>query len=212
MKINSGFRNLSNVNFAAQVELIITSLTGNANFPEPWPSTVPALAQLQTNLASFQSALNEVASGDRRQIINRNTARQTLAGELSQLALYLQTAAQGDGGKLASTGFPLRQESPRATILQVPSAPGGLQLAHGPLSGSLMVKASRVPKAGAYEVQTTTADPTVEANWMAAGSFKNCGHIELDGLTPGKVVSVRLRAIGAAGPGAWTPATSLMVM
>jgi hypothetical protein len=74
------------------------------------------------------------------------------------------------------------------------------------------VKASPVSKAGAYEVQTTTADPTIESNWTAAGSFMNCGHIELDGLTVGKVYSVRLRAIGSAGPGAWTPASSLMVI
>jgi hypothetical protein len=45
-----------------------------------------------------------------------------------------------------------------------------------------------------------------------AGSFKNSSRIELPGLTPGKVYSVRLRALGAAGPGAWTPASSLMVV
>ena len=74
------------------------------------------------------------------------------------------------------------------------------------------VIASKVQKAVSYDVQVATADPTVESNWNLAGSFAGCRRIELGGLTPGKVYSVRMRALGSAGPGPWTPASSLMVV
>ena len=212
MQINSGFSRLSSANFVAQVQLIVTSLTGNANFPAPWPANVPTLAQIQADLASFQTAFNDTASGDKTRVIDRNTTRSKLATELQQLASYLQTTAQGDPGLLVTTGFPMRQQSPRVLAPEPPLAPQQFNLVRGPLSGSLIASSGRVPKAGAYDVQTATADPTVEANWSAVGTFKNCRRIELDGLTVGKVYSVRMRAIGTAGPGAWTPATSLMVV
>jgi hypothetical protein len=52
----------------------------------------------------------------------------------------------------------------------------------------------------------------VEANWIDAGAYKNCRRIEVHGLTPLKVYSVRMRALGAAGYGAWTPVTNISVI
>jgi len=212
MFINTSFTKLSNVNFAAQAERIVSAMTNNAAFPAPWPSTVPALAQIQADLATFQAAVNDTAAGDKKRIPDRKAARSTLAEDLKQLAFYVQTVAQGQETVLGTTGYPLRQIAPRAVNPAVPAAPAGLKLIRGPVSGSLVVRAQRVPKSGSYDVQIATADPTVEANWTAAGTFKNCGRIELAGLTPGKVYSVRVRAIGTAGPGAWTPPSSLMVV
>ena len=212
MKINSGFSNLAPVAFAAQVDVIVTSLTGNANFPEPWPSTVPSLTQLATDLTGYQSTLNAIATGDRSRVADRDALRQALAGELQILAFYLQSVANGDATKLATTGFPARKDTQRVLSPADLPAPEQVKLQRGVLSGQVIVSCKRVPKAASYEVQTTTADPTVEANWSGAGSYTSCRSIALQGLTPGKVYSVRLRAFGAAGNGAWTTASSLMVV
>jgi hypothetical protein len=212
MKINTSFSRLTPVKFAAQVELIITSLTGNASFPEPWPATVASLAQLQADLSSFQGTLNAIATGDRSRIVDRQATRQKLSGELTSLGYYLQGVANGDPTMLATTGFPARKETQRALVPADLEAPAQLTLQRGTLSGQLIVKCSRVLKAASYDVQTATADPTVEANWSDAGTYTTCRRIALEGLTPGKVYSVRMRAFGSAGPGAWTPASSLMVV
>jgi hypothetical protein len=212
MKINSGFINLSAVNFAAQVELIVTSLTGNANFPEPWPASVVTLAQLQADLASYQDAITAIATGDRRQVAARQAGRQKLAGELQTLAFYLQTVADGDATKLTTAGFPARKDNPRVQNPGSLPAPEGLLVDRGVLSGQIVVKMNKVAKAASYEVQTATADPTVETNWSGAGSYTGCRGIALDGLTPGKIYWVRVRALGNSGPGAWTTGTSVMVV
>ncbi len=212
MQIKSSFSSLSSANFVSQVELILTSLTGNATFPEPWPSTVPTLAQLQSELASYQGLLSATNSRDQSRIPAREDARRALNDDLATVAFYLQSVAKGDGTVLGTTGYPLRKLPQRVLNPEVLSPPQRFDLTRGPLSGSLVINASKVQKAGSYDVQIATADPTVESNWTLAGSFKNCRRIELEGLTPGKVYSVRMRALGSAGPGPWTPASSLMVV
>lgn len=212
MQINIGFTHLSSANFVSQVELIITSLNGNANFPEPWPSTVPTLAQLQSELTTYQGLLSATNAGDESRISAREDARRTLSADLATVAFYLQSQAKGDGTVLGTTGFTLRKTPQRNLNPLVPPPPQQFELTRGPLSGSLVIGASRVQKAVSYDVQIATADPTVESNWALVGSYANCRRIELDGLTPGKVYSVRMRALGSAGPGPWTPASSLMVV
>jgi hypothetical protein len=210
--IRLSFNSLKPSDLLAQAETIITSMTANAGFPQPWPTTVPTLTQIQTDLAAFQSMVTATAAGDKTQIQARNAAGQTLATDLSELGFYVQSVAKDDTALLASTGFPLRQQSPRPRVTDTPAAPDRLRLARGNASGSLVVRASPLPRAGSYDVQITTGDPTVEANWVAAGSYRNCGRIELTGLTPLKTYSVRMRALGAAGPGAWTTPVSLVVL
>ncbi len=212
MQIKIGFTHLSSANFVSQVELILTSLTGNANFAEPWPSTVPTLAQLQSELAAYQGLLSATNARDESRIRDRENARRQLSNDLATVGFYLQSVAKGDGAVLGTTGFPLKKIPQRVINPELLPPPQRFELTRGPLSGSLVINASRVPKAGSYDVQIATADPTVESNWTLAGSFKTCRRIELDGLTSSKPYSVRMRALGSAGPGPWTPASSLMVV
>jgi hypothetical protein len=187
-------------------------MTGNASFPEPWLSTVPPLAQIQKDLTTFQDTVTATAAGDRTQIQARDAAGATLANDLGQLGLYVQNVADGNVDLLATTGFPLRRHNPRSVVVDVPSAPDNVRTTCGKVSGTLLIRAKPVTHAGSYDVQVTTADPTVESNWIAAGSYKNCGRIELSGLTQLKTYSVRLRALGSAGPGAWSVPVSLLVV
>ena len=210
--IRVSFNKLSPSALLAQAQGIVTAMTANPGFPEPWPSTVPTLTQIQADLAALQDAVTATAAGDKTRIQERNAAKQTLADDLAGLGFYVQSLGRENQVLLASTGFPLRQPTQRAKVVDAPPAPGDLRLSRGNNSGSLLVRATPLPKAGSYDVQITTGDPTVEANWMAAGSYKNCGRIELNGLTPLKTYSVRMRAPGSAGPGARTTPESIVVL
>ena len=187
-------------------------MTGNASFPEPWPSTVPPLAQIQKDLASFRDAVTATAAGDRTQIPARDAASATLVNDLGQLGLYVQAIANGNVDLVATTGFRLRRHGTRSLVIDVPPAPEGVRTSGGMVSGTLLIRSTPVTRAASYDVQITAADPTVEANWTLAGSYKICGRIELAGLTPLKTYSVRLRALGSAGPGAWSVPVSCLVV
>ena len=209
--INTTFNSLTPSAFLAQAQSIVTAMTGNPAFPEPWPSTVPTLAQIQSDLTAFQNAVTATAAGDRTRIVERNGTRETLAVALADLGFYVQSVTK-DEVTLASTGFPLRQHAPRPLDPEVPPAPERLRLERGTVSGTLVVRSGKVQSAGSYDLQTTSGDPTVEANWAAVASYKNCRRIELQGLTPGKTYTVRMRALGAAGPGAWATSQSIMAV
>lgn len=210
--INSTFNKLPPSVFLARAQGIVTAMTGNPAFPEPWSSTVPPLAQIQADLTAFQNAVTATTAGDRTRIVERNAARATLANDLSQLGFYVQGVANGNVEMLSTTGYPLRQPPVRTQALDAPTAPAGLRLNCGTVSGSLVIRSGRVSNAGSYDVQITSGDPTLETSWTAAGSYKNCRRIELTGLTPLKTYSVRIRALGAAGPGAWSTPVSLLVV
>lgn len=206
------FSSLKPSAFISQVERIVQELTGNANFPEPWSTGVPSMAQLQTDFSAYQSVLSATTAGDKTRIFERNAARAQLANDLSLIGCYLQIASQNNANQLATTGFPLRQAPVRGPVTTVPAAPGKVMVSRGPLSGMLVVSSSKVQGAGSYNTQVATGDPTVEANWTAAGSSKNCRSFSIQGLTPGKLYSVRVCGVGRAGPGPWTTSGSLMVV
>lgn len=206
------FNKLKPSNFLAQAQTIVTGMTGNPAFPEPWSATVPTLAQIQADLNVYQNAVTATAAGDRTQIAQRNSSRETLATDLALLGMYVQSVARDDEARLASSGFPLIQHGPRTQAVDAPPAPTGVRLSCGNVSGTLIARAPRQRGAGAYDVQITMGDPTVESNWTSAGSYKNCGRIQLTGLATLKTWSVRLRALGAAGPGAWSAPASLLVL
>src|SRR3569623_1823961 len=162
--ILSSFTKLSDPNFVVQVQQIVEAMTGNAAFPEPWPATVPTLAQIQADFAAYQNAFTATASGDRGRIVERENARTKLAADLSQLALHVQMTAQGNTTLLATSGFPLRQRAPQSQP-EAPPAPARIKLSRGEGSGTLVVSTSRVPTAGSNDVQVTTGAPTDEATW-----------------------------------------------
>ena len=101
--INTTFNALTPSAFLARAQTIVTAMTGNAAFPEPWPSTVPTLAQIQSDLTAFQNAVTATAAGDRTRIVERNGTRETLATALADLGFYVQGIAK-DEVTLASTG------------------------------------------------------------------------------------------------------------
>jgi hypothetical protein len=206
------FDRLGESDFLAKSELINTSLTANANFPLPWPTTVPTPTQLNTAFVAYQSAYNAAATNDSNKITLRVDARDNLTSILKKIAPYLEVVANGSVPMLQTTGYDLRRDANVPVTPAILPAPPNFRVVRGTLSGSLTIMASTLPGAGSYEVQQTTGDPTVEANWLAAGVFRHCSHIDLTGLTPGSKVSLRMRGIGSNGPGVWAPAVTIMVV
>lgn len=81
-------------------------------------------------------------------------------------------------------------------------APDEVTLTQGTLSGSLKLRASAVDNAGSYEAQKTT-QINLPATWETVG-LTTAPRLTLEELTPGTTYWARVRAIGSAGPGAWS--------
>jgi hypothetical protein len=206
-----GFDSLTAADFLAKAELIHRSLADHPDFPEPWPAHVPTSTQLAEALALYRNAYQATCGGRRAYIGPRNVARQILSGYLKRIAFHLETVARGDRALLATTGYDLRREHTRANG-RPPTAPADFRLMYSDISGALVAKARKLPMAVGYQVQISEGDTVPELNWSDAGIFRSCSHIELEGLTPGIVYRVRIRAISRHGPGEWTPVASLRAL
>jgi hypothetical protein len=206
------FSPLSGPDFLTKAGTIVAALRGNPDFPEPWPPQVPTFAQLETAYNGYRDAMHAAANRDRIKIAERDSAREVLTGILRNIAGYLEVLAQGDTKKLVGTGYDLRKDITRGTGVGPLPAPTEFRVKRSEISGKLLVHAAGVAGAASYEVDLAEGDPTAETSWRDAGTFAACSHIEIPGLTPGKIYWVRLRAIGSSGPGPWTDSVSTMVV
>ncbi len=210
-KLMTTFDRLSEPDFLAKAGSIVTNLTANTHYPEPWVVQVPTLVQLTTAYTTYMDSYHAALTHDSLKIALRNSARLALTELLKGLIPYLEMLAQGDTHILATTGYELRKDIVRCGSADILPAPNDFRVAHGAKSGSFDIHIAKLLGAGSYEVQITQSDPAIEANWRHAMSSLTAAHILLEGLMPGQAYWVRVRGIGSAGAGVWTEPVNLIV-
>ena len=170
-----------------------------------------SMATLQTLVTTYDQKLVARASRATADVVAFNEAREALEDALSALGGYVNGLAKGDVMIVEESGFP-SYDTTHTADTSPPAAPTNLRLSQGDLSGSVLAryKADRQPSTN--EVQTTTGDPNVDANWQTKGMFQG-GRAEMSGFTPGVIVWVRVRTVGLKGVmGAWSDPAQIRVM
>ena len=179
-------------------EKVLAGMKGNPAFADP-PVRMEVLEEA---LDEFSLAIQAQAQGGSLATAIRNNARRKVMELLSRLALYVEGKSRNDLPTLLSSGFPARNRSraqvpfPKAVILKIT----------GRKSGQLNLHVRAIPNARCYQVVCsevgTDGALTPERD---AGLFTNSRSIPIGGLTPGKVYSFQVRAIGGStGSGDWS--------
>ena len=210
-KLITAFDRLSVADFLAKAGTIVTALTANSYYPEPWAAQVTSLAQLSAAYNTYQEYYHASLSHDTKQINLRNNARDVLTTELKRLVTYLELVADADVNILMSTGYDMRKDPAHNPNNDLLPAPNDFRVTQGIKSGSLDVHISRLAGAGSYEVQLAKADPNIESNWQHALSSINGSHILLENLIVGQTYWVRIRGINSTGSGAWTAPIKIVI-
>ncbi len=189
-------------------QTIHNSLAANAStFASP-PVTVAAL---QTLITTYDTALVARASNAKVDVIAFNEARVALEDALGVLGGYVNMVAKGDAMIVEKSGFPSYDTSHPANPAP-PAAPTNLRLRQSELSGTIVARYKPDRHGSTNEVQINTGDPNTEANWHLKGIFQG-GKAEMDGLTPGAMVWVRVRTVGLKGVmGAWSDPGQIRVV
>jgi hypothetical protein len=177
-------------------------MSGNPAFPDPPIST----EMLEQALDEFSLAIQDQAKGGTLATAVRNNARRKVMELLSRLARYVEDKSSNDLPALMSSGFPARNRSraqvqfPKAVILKITAR----------RSGQLNLQVRAIPNARCYQVVCAEVGPHgVLGPERDAGLFTNSRSIPIGGLTPGKVYSLRVRAIGGStGSGDWSDPVS----
>ncbi len=183
------------IQFAKNVH---AALTGNRNVPTPNPT----LAALQELIVAAESSM--VAYEAERVVLRnrknqRDEAVRALCNGLRLQASAVHAATNGDPDKMATTGF---QAGKRPSPVGTPAQVSQLALEAGPSEG--MLKASWKPVRGvkAYELETTQ-DPGAANSWAFKGSATKA-KATINNFLSGTRIWLRVRGIGAAGPGPWS--------
>ena len=181
--------------FAKKVQ---AALNGNANVPAPNPS----LSALQALITTAENGINAYeAEKDvlRTRKNGRDEAVRALCDGLRTEADTVQAATGGDPDKIETTGFRVRS---RATPVGTPAPVTGLVLTAGPVEGSLKAAWKPVRGTKVYEIETSP-DPAGSDTWSYRGTVTRA-KTTINSFTSGARVWIRVRAIGAAGPGPWS--------
>lgn len=173
------------------------AMTGNANFTTPVPA-VAAFTTATTNLNNALAALAAVRTVAATAMTNKETARTALETLLAQRGSYVELTSGGDEAKIESAGFNVRSASAPVGVL---AAPGNLVSTAGDNEGDVDLSWNRLRGAGSYEAESMVNTPP--GAWQAVKTV-TASRLAVTGLTPGTVYAFRVRAVGAAGPGAWS--------
>ncbi len=191
-KVKIGFSNLTVPEQIERTRLIISNMTGNANYPAPAPS----LIDLNTAVDALETAYNESRGRDKTKIVIMNLRRKELAYLVSQEAAYVQQASGGDAEKILSSGFEIRKEpEPKSdTAGEVIN----LRLSDGTVSGKVRVDFDRARDAVLYVVMVSKdADP----NKTEPQGFTSRTYKEIGDFSAGSKICVQVMALGRENPG-----------
>lgn len=201
---NTGFGELSNTELVAKAQLVASSLSrspGLEYFPAPIPTIVELLAAAKE--------LGDLLGQENSTVVTalRAKARKDLVALLKKLAVHVALVADGDVTKLAATGFDLRRKATRSNT-PLP-APMDFEVKHTGISTEAKGRCKPVANASSYETEYALSP---DGPWIRGGVFTNSRKLMFTGLTRGKDYYFRVRAIGAAGPGAWSDISSIMII
>ena len=204
-KVKLNLKGLSDTQVIQQCNNIKTAMTGNATFATPTP-TLTAFGTLITTAQTTLTAAENAQTAAKQATANKDTAIAALQAGAAQLATYVELTAAGDESKILSAGMQVRAA---ATPAGVPVQVANLAITAGDSDGELDLQWDPVQGAKSYEVQLSP-DPMTATSWVGKPSVTK-SQSAVTGLTSGARMWARVRAVGSAGPGAWSdPATKIV--
>ena len=186
-KVVKTFKTLADANLLTFGQNVTASMAAAvATFPTP----VPSLESINTELGNYAELLQTSASRDKVQVQLKNMSKFTLKQMLGQLADYVNGITT-DPALLASSGFDLNKLPQPITI----TAPENPTLTDGSNSGQLVLKFKAVRGASSYLFQYTT-DATLQENSWVSFPATTTSYV-FTGLTKGTTYYCRALSVGA---------------
>ena len=199
--LNRGFAHMDLDAFVTLLLLILSKLTGNADFP----ATDPTLAQVETQRDLLLAAMTIADPVAQEAAVA--AARANLEQMLDDLADNLESTAHMDPVKLATTGFPMRKET--AQTSEPPSTPQNPRLRHTGTSGQAQFICEPSDRGRSYEVQTALS---ADGPWVTYNTFSSTRGMMLSGFERAKDLWVRARAIGPNNTkSGWSNPVSILI-
>ena len=183
----------------------ITKLAGNANFTTPDPSVADFLILKNDYGTALAEAIAAQALAKEKTAL-KDAKRLALETGLTLRGKYVDLKSGGDKVKILSAGFDVAEDRTPPTL---PEPVQNLSLTAGDSAGEVDAQWDFASGARTYHVETSP-DPMTPTSWTRHKDVTKSKTIIL-GLVSGTRVWMRVRAVNAAGEGAWSdPATKIV--
>ena len=166
-----------------------TGLNGNPNF-----TNLPvAAADLKAQIDTVTALKAQAVDGSKKIIAEIKKQVRVLIKMMRALGRYVELNCKDDEPTFRSSGFELvstTKTAPAALTEKIRS------VAHGTVSGEIVLKLKAVAKAGSYDLRFgPSANGGLPTNWTTKSTTSVKAPIILDGLTPGTIYAFEARAL-----------------
>lgn len=177
----------------------IDKMAGNVYYPAPTPDDADFLV-LFTEFKTAYEACEAAKDAQKAATAMKDEKRANLELGLSQRGNYVQTASNGNGPVILTSGFDVRSARTPVGVLPPPT---NLSLELNGIAGAMALKWSGVPSARAYAIQISPAN-TMERNWTPYETT-TATRYHCENMTLGQTYAFRIAAIGGStGQSAWS--------
>ena len=201
-RISLGLSKLSVPEKIEKARHIVTAMTGNANFTTP----LPTLANVSTAINTLETAYNAAQGAGPAQTSIMRDKETILDNLLSQLANYVEIAANGSEAIVLSSGMQLRGKGGRPT--------SGFTVEDGEHSGELVLHTkSEARTSYVWQMSSDpvpTSPPAANHNWQQIGVSTQAAFIASD-LIAGIKYWFRVATVSKDGQSPWSDPISKIV-
>jgi hypothetical protein len=182
------FVGVSDADVLARGTSVQTSMTGNANFPNPPVD----LAALKAALDTFNALIAQALDGSKKVIAEKNKQREAVIKMLRLIGRYVEVNCKDDMAIFESSGFKPAATTKTATP---PLTEKIRKVGHGANSGEITVWLKAVAKASSYEFRYAVANAGAATAWTTMPLSNVKAPITLKGLTPATTYLFQARAL-----------------
>ena len=194
------FCNFSDADLVLHVKKVLNRMTNNLNFATP----DPALADIQTALDTFTTAVGAMDDGGKKATKARDAARDALLNLMRSLAAYVTKESKNDPVVMLSSGFDITSASHTQYELATPI----INSVTNGVSGTILLHAQPQDNVKSVLTQYRETGTTVWLNGPVCTQMRN---IPVPLLTPGKTYDFRIQYIGGStGQSDWSDVVSHM--
>jgi hypothetical protein len=199
LKALLGMKGVSDTDFIQQLLNADKGLTGNPNFP-----TSPVdLVAFKSGIDTFSTLVTDAADGGKKAITAKNKQRGVMEKQYTLLGHYDEAASNDDPAIFATSGFVAASNQ---KLPPQPLPPAAIDwIDRGSVSGSVVVKVKKVPKAISYSLQyaLVVTPGTLPISWTVL-ALPGSKKVTISNLTPGANYAFQVRALGQLGYTNWS--------
>ena len=198
------YSNMANSEIVNRASAAYTGLNGNVNF-----TNLPvALTDFKAQIDSVTVLMAQAIDGGKKIVAEMRKQVRALIKMMRALGRHVELNCKDDESIFKSSGF--------EAVSTTKTAPAALtekirSVAHGNVSGEIVVKLKAVAKAGSYDLRFgPSANSGLPTTWTTKSTTSVKAPIIIDGLTPGTIYAFEARVLVGSQFTDWSDPVTFM--